>query len=89
MTPEFVQAGNNEGICTMRLFLSAVLFVFLSASAEAQRQSPSDLWCRDQRFGPGPVDTVMICQAYTRAQCEASRTNFGACYLNPRYQRRR
>ncbi len=73
----------------MRLFLTGLLIILVSSAAEAQRLAPSDLWCRDQRFGPGPFDTVMICQAYTRAQCEASRTNFGSCYLNPRYQRRR
>jgi hypothetical protein len=72
----------------MRLILAGLLILFLAPAADAQR-APSDLWCRDMRFGPGPFDTTMVCQAYTRAQCEASRTNFGSCYLNPKYQRRR
>jgi hypothetical protein len=60
----------------------------LAVPALAQRQVPSDMWCRDQRIGPGAFDTVMICQAYTYQQCMASRTGFGVCYQNPRYDAR-
>ncbi len=68
--------------------LLAGLFVLAAGSAEAQRRAPPDAWCRDMRIGSGPFDTVMICQAYTREQCLASRTGFNErCYPNPRYQR--
>jgi hypothetical protein len=74
----------------MRILLfAAIAAVFFSAApAYAQRQAPSDMWCRDQRIGPGAFDTVMICQAYTYQQCMASRTGFGTCYQNPRYDAR-
>lgn len=71
------------------LLLAAVAAAsFCVPSAQAQRQAPYDMWCRDQRLGPGPFETVMICQAYTYEQCMASRTNFGTCYKNPRYDER-
>ena len=71
-------------------FLLAGLFVLVMGSnAEAQRRTPPDAWCRDMRIGGGPFDTVMVCQAYTREQCLASRTGWNErCYPNPRYQRR-
>lgn len=74
----------------MRVLLLAAIAAssLLTAPAFAQRQAPSDMWCRDQRIGGGPFDTVMICQAYTYQQCMASRTNFGTCYKNPRYDAR-
>lgn len=70
------------------LFAAAAALLSFAAPAHAQRQPPSDMWCRDQRIGPGPFDTVAICQAYTYQQCMASRTNFGTCYQNPRYDPR-
>lgn len=74
------------------VLLASVVIGFVAASATApafaQRQAPSDMWCRDQRIGPGPFDTVQICQAYTYQQCMASRTGFGTCYQNPRYDPR-
>jgi hypothetical protein len=80
---------------TVRNFaMRALLFVAVAASslfaaqAHAQRQAPSDMWCRDERIGSRPFDTVMICQAYTYQQCMASRTGFGTCYQNPRYDAR-
>lgn len=74
----------------MRIFLlAATAFIFFGAlPAEAQRRAPSDMWCRDERIGPGPFDTVMRCEAYTYQQCMASRTSFGTCYQNPRYDSR-
>ena len=61
------------------LLLAAAAFIsFCSVPAQAQR-APYDMWCRDERIGPGPFDTVMRCEAYTYQQCMASRTSFGAC----------
>jgi hypothetical protein len=70
------------------LFVAIAVASLFSVPAFAQRQAPSDMWCRDQRIGPGALDTVMICQAYTYEQCMASRTGFGTCYQNPRYDAR-
>lgn len=67
----------------------AVLMILLGTTAIAAAQRPApDTWCREQ-----PVDrggsTVQICQAYTRAQCLASRVSpTERCYLNPRYDPR-
>ncbi len=74
----------------MRALLLAVVAAatLCTAPAYAQRQAPYDMWCRDERIGPGPFDTVMICRAYTYQQCMASRTGFGTCYQNPRYDPR-
>lgn len=72
-------------VLLLAVFAAVTLF---AAPAEAQRQAPSDMWCRDERIGPGPFDTVMRCEAYTYQQCMASRTNFGTCYQNPRYDKR-
>ncbi len=66
----------------------AVVLILLGSTAfvSAQRAAP-DTWCRDQAIARS--GTVQICQAYTRAQCLASRTSPGeSCYLNPRYDPR-
>lgn len=70
------------------LFVAIALASLFSASAHAQKQAPYDMWCFDQRIGPGPFDTVMMCRAYTYQQCMASRTGFGTCYQSPRYDAR-
>jgi hypothetical protein len=68
-----------------KFLLASFALLVLVIPAEAQRRAPSDLWCREERIGPGPFDTVMRCEAYTYQQCMASRTNFGTCFRNPRY----
>lgn len=69
--------------------LAFAALAMLAGSSEAQRRAPPDAWCRDVRIGSGPFDTAMVCQAYTREQCLASRTGGNErCYPNPRYQRR-
>ncbi len=74
----------------MKILLSVMVLMICAVSAPALAQrAPSDLWCRDERIGPGPFDTVMRCEAYTYQQCMASRTNFGSCYRNPRYAKPR
>jgi hypothetical protein len=66
----------------------AVAGLFAASAAEAQKQAPYDLWCRDQSLGRAS-GTVQICMAYTYQQCMASRTSQGeSCYLNPRYDPR-
>jgi hypothetical protein len=71
------------------LFGAMAAFSLLAASAaEAQRQAPYDLWCRDQSLGDAS-GSVQICMAYTYQQCMASRASQGeSCYLNPRYDPR-
>lgn len=70
----------------MKIIAAMLILLGSVAAVSAQRAAP-DTWCRDQ-----PVDrgsTVQICQAYTQAQCLASRTSPGErCYLNPRYDPR-
>jgi hypothetical protein len=83
-----MQKKSSEELAMRLLLLAAAAFIsFCSVPAQAQR-APYDMWCRDERIGPGPFDTVMRCEAYTYQQCMASRTSFGACYQNPRYDAR-
>ena len=71
----------------MKIIAAMLILLGSVFVATAQRAAP-DTWCREQ-----PVDrggsTVQICQAYTQAQCLASRTGpTERCYLNPRYDPR-
>lgn len=73
---------------TILLAVTAAIGLGLAGGAEARRQAPYDLWCRDQRLG-WDGGSVPICMAYTYAQCMASRTSHGErCYLNPRHDPR-
>jgi hypothetical protein len=75
----------GEDAAMQKFLLASFAVLGFAIPAEAQRQPPSDLWCREERIGPGPFDTVMRCEAYTYQQCMASRTNSGTCFRNPRY----
>ena len=58
--------SENRELAMKVLLLAVVAAAFCGVPpVHAQRQPPYDMWCRDQRIGPGPFDTVMICQAYT------------------------
>lgn len=61
---------------------------FFAGGAEAQKNPPYDLWCRDAQLGRAG-GSVMVCRAYTYEQCMASRnSHIETCYLNPLYDKR-